>query len=62
MTDLSDDHREVILLRLYLGGEWDFVAQEMGRADNVHATQELYRRARKKLEEKLGPKLGELGD
>lgn len=59
LTELSDDHREVILLRDYLGGEWDFVAREMGRGDNVHATQELHRRARKKLEEKLRPRLGE---
>lgn len=61
MRELSDEHREVILLRDYFGGEWPFVAEQLGRGSDekgVHATQELHRRAKEKLKEKLRPKLG----
>ena len=61
MTELSSDHREVILLRDYCGGAWDYVAEEMGR-DNVHATQELHRRAWIKLRGLVRPKLKGLTD
>lgn len=48
LEELDEDHREVILLRDISGGSWSFVCSAMGRA-NVHATQELHRRARMKL-------------
>lgn len=54
----SAEHREVILLRDYHGGDWEFVRARMGR-DNVKAVQELHRRARKKLGEKVKRRLGD---
>lgn len=41
---LPDDHREVVLLRDYFGGSWEFVAEEMGRT-SIPATKQLYQRA-----------------
>ena len=58
MQELSPDHREVILLREYLGLEWPGVVDEMGRND-VHSTQELHRRARLKLAAILAARLGD---
>lgn len=45
---LDHDLREVILLREYSGGSWEFIARELGRP-SAHATEELYRRARRAL-------------
>lgn len=45
---LEHDQREVILLREYSGGSWEFIARELGRP-SAHATEELYRRARRAL-------------
>lgn len=57
LCELDEPHREVILLRHYCGGAWPEVASELGRS--VGATQELHRRARMRLREKLAPKLGD---
>ena len=46
------------LARDYFGGSWEYVAKQMKRDGNVHATQELHRRAWKKLKELVRPKLG----
>ena len=48
VAELSDDYREVIMLRTYYGGSWEFVTQEMGR-QNPDATRQLHRRARIRL-------------
>ncbi|MDG2149807.1 MAG: sigma-70 family RNA polymerase sigma factor [Planctomycetota bacterium] len=48
MAQLSEDAREVILLRTYQGGSWDFVAHQLGRP-GPDAARQLYRRARVQL-------------
>ena len=58
MVELSEEHREVILARDYFGGSWEYVAEQLERAGNVHATQELHRRAWKRLKELVRPRLG----
>lgn len=53
---LPDRYREVILLRDYQYGDWDFVAREVG-APNAHAASQLYQRAWIKLRGALLPRL-----
>lgn len=48
VQELDEAQREVVLLRDYSGGSWDYIARELGRP-NAHAAQELHRRARIKL-------------
>ncbi|MCB9897709.1 MAG: sigma-70 family RNA polymerase sigma factor [Planctomycetes bacterium] len=48
VAELPDDYREVIMLRTYYGGSWEFVTREMGR-QNPDATRQLHRRARIRL-------------
>lgn len=48
VAELPDDYREVIMLRTYSGGSWEFVTREMGRP-NPDATRQLHRRARMRL-------------
>jgi len=55
LIELSDDHREVIVLRHYCGVEWDEAAKMLGRS--VPAAQELHRRAWDRLRELVRPKL-----
>lgn len=45
LAELSDDHKEVILLRLYHKGSWEWVAEQMGRP-TAGAARELFRRAK----------------
>lgn len=45
ISELSEDHREVILLRLYAKGSWAWVAEQMGRPTEG-AARELFRRAK----------------
>jgi RNA polymerase sigma factor (sigma-70 family) len=45
ITELTEDHREVILLRLYMKGSWAWVAEQMGRPTEG-AARELFRRAK----------------
>jgi len=45
ISELSEDHREVILLRLYAKGSWSWVAEQMGRPTEG-AARELFRRAK----------------
>lgn len=52
LTELPENHREVVLLRDYAGLEWPAVAERMS-SPTVPAAQELYRRARKSLAEKV---------
>jgi RNA polymerase sigma-70 factor (ECF subfamily) len=48
VAELPDDYREVIMLRTYYGGAWDWVAEQMGRPGG-DAARQLHRRARMKL-------------
>lgn len=48
MAQLPEDAREVILLRTYQGGSWDFVARQLDRP-GADAARQLYRRARVQL-------------
>lgn len=57
MAQLPDDYREVVLLRDYCDGEWEFVAAQLGRP-TAEAARELHRRAWIKLRRIVGPKLG----
>ncbi|MFT5287926.1 MAG: RNA polymerase sigma-70 factor (ECF subfamily) [Planctomycetota bacterium] len=56
LSELSETHREAIVLRDYCGGEWDEIATTLDKT--VPAVRELHRRARLKLALKLGPVLG----
>lgn len=57
LSELSDEHREVILLRDYCGGEWQELAETLQRS--VGATQALHRRAWIRLRTIVRPRLGE---
>ena len=57
MTGLKDEHREIILARDYCGESWEEVAQSSGYGENLHAAQELHRRAWIKLRTLVAPKL-----
>ena len=48
VAELPDDYREVITLRTYCGGSWEWVTQQMGR-ESAEATRQLHRRASVKL-------------
>lgn len=50
-------HREVILMRDYAGGDWDWIAQELG-CPTKEAAKELHQRAIKKLKERVRVRLG----
>lgn len=56
LTELPDKHRESILLRDYCGADWDYVTRTLG-SPNVHAAQELHRRAWIKLRRAVRPRL-----
>lgn len=56
LAELSEDQREVILLREYAGYEWRAVAEQMQRS-SPEACQELHRRARQELEKRLARKV-----
>lgn len=57
VEQLESDHREVILLRDYEEGSWEWITEQMGRP-NVHATEQLYYRAKIKLGRLLRVRLG----
>ncbi len=61
VAQLPDDDREVILLRSYHGGTWEFCAQQLGRP-TAEATRQLHRRARMRLAKLLREKLGPQND
>lgn len=48
VAQLPEDYREVIMLRTYYGGSWDYVAEQMNRT-NGDAARQLHRRARIRL-------------
>ena len=50
------EYREVMLLRDYSGGDWEFVRERMGLL-SVEAAQELYRRAHTSLQQLVRPYL-----
>lgn len=52
LSELSEPHREVILLRDYAGEAWAAIAEQMGRP-SPEACQELHRRARRELGRKF---------
>ena len=56
LNELSQAHREVILLRDFAGGEWEWIAKELGRP-SMRAAQELHRRAVMALGVKASPRL-----
>jgi RNA polymerase sigma-70 factor (ECF subfamily) len=62
ISELSPDHREVILLRLYAKGSWAWVAEQMGRPTEG-AARELFRRAKVALVSKVAKRtnLGQQG-
>lgn len=55
LAELSEEHREVIVLRDYCGTEWDEVALQLERG--VPAAQELHRRAWIKLRRIVRPRI-----
>ncbi|MEZ5963326.1 MAG: sigma-70 family RNA polymerase sigma factor [Planctomycetota bacterium] len=57
LAELSEAHREVILLRDFAGHDWKTVAELMGRS-SPEACQELRRRALRELDERMGGRLG----
>jgi hypothetical protein len=54
------EYREVLLLRDYFGGDWEFVRERLGLL-SVDAVQELYRRAHASLQRRVRPHLGRRG-
>ena len=60
VDELPEDQREVILLRDFAGGDWPFVAKELGRP-TPSAARELHRRARIRLTVMVGRRLGREG-
>jgi len=59
MEELPEDYREIILLRDYTGADWDYITELMQRP-NVHAAQELHRRAWIRLRRHIRPKLSSM--
>ena len=57
VAELPDDYREVIVLRTYHGGSWEFVARSMG-SPSSEAARLLHRRARIRLGRMLRDRLG----
>lgn len=53
LSELSEDHREVILLRLYHKADWSWVAEQMGRPTEG-SVRELFRRAKVALVARVG--------
>ena len=47
-----DDYREIVLMRDYYGADWETIRRQLGRP-SLEAVQELHRRAREKLRERL---------
>ena len=52
VQELEDDQREVILLRDYAHGSWEFIAAQLGRP-SAEAAMQLHARARAKLARKV---------
>lgn len=57
LSELSEVHREVILLRDYASCEWKAIAVVMGKP-SAEACQELHRRAKRELGERLRKRIG----
>lgn len=57
VAELPPDDREVIMLRTYYGGSWEFVAKQLGRP-GADAARQLHRRARIRLGRRLRKKMG----
>ncbi len=57
LGDLSEPHREVILLRDYAGADWKDIAEKLQRP-SPEACQELYRRARNDLGDRVRRRVG----
>ena len=55
VEELAPDQREVILLRDYAGGSWEFVGEHLGRSPE--AARELHRRATVRLATRMAPHL-----
>lgn len=57
VAELNDDYREVITLRTYCGGSWEWVTEQMGR-ESSEAVRQLHRRATIKLGRMLQERMG----
>ena len=57
LTQLPEVHREVILLRDYAGADWKDIAEKLQRP-SPEACQELYRRARNDLGDRVRRRVG----
>lgn len=57
---LSEDYREVVLLRDYCGADWETITAHLGRP-TVHATQQLHQRAWIQVRRHAGPRLRDAG-
>ena len=60
VAELPDDYREVIMLRTYYGGSWEWVAEQLGRPGG-DAARQLHRRARMRLSRLLMDRLPDGG-
>ncbi len=56
LAELPEEQREVILLRDYAQGEWDWIARQLGRP-SAAAAREFHRRALLRLMETARPRL-----
>jgi len=56
VADLSEEHRELILLRVYAQADWRTIAQQIG-ADNVKAAEAKFYRARIALASRIARRL-----
>ncbi len=56
ISRLPEQYRQVILLRDYCRGSWEFVANELGR-DSSHAARQVHRRAWVQARRMVWPRL-----
>ena len=59
IAELPDDYREVIILRDYEAGDWEWVTEHMSGDRSRHACQELHRRAWIRLGSLVRGRLGD---
>lgn len=59
VSELREDHREVVLLRDYHGAGWPEIARAL-KSPTVHAAQQLHQRAWIKIRQLAAPRLGGL--
>lgn len=57
VQELDENQREVILLRDYAGGSWEFIREQLGRP-TTEAVMQLYARARTRLARNVAARIG----